>query len=62
VLEMPFAAGGRWMDGWMDDVDASQEAAPCDDDRANTTNTRPHGQRVRCDGEKESRLMCMCVS
>jgi hypothetical protein len=46
----------------MIDVDASQEAAPRDDDSANT-NTRPHGQRVRCDGEKESRrLMCMCVS
>lgn len=59
---LPRVDGGWWMDGWMIGVvDASQEVAPRDDDSANT-NTRPHGQRVRCDGEMESRLMCMCVS
>jgi hypothetical protein len=44
-------------------LDASQEAAPRDDDSANTP---PNGQMVRCDGEKESSLMahevCMCAS
>jgi hypothetical protein len=41
-------------------LEASQEAAPRDDDPT------PHGQRARCDGERMEGIraheVCMCVS